>query len=124
MRQRSAVGEVEAQLVRPHRRARLAHVRPESFTEGRVQEVRRGVVAHRREARDVVHLRLDALAGTEPVARAVELHRLVLADPVDVGDLGAPAVPAHLARVGDLASTLGVERALLQLDQGPAVVAL
>ena len=63
-----------------------------------MQEVRRGVVAHRGEARDVIHLRLDALAGIEAIARAVQLHRLVLTDPVDVGDPGAPALPAHLAR--------------------------
>ena len=124
LRQRRAVGEVEAQLVRPHRGAGLAHVGAEPLPESRVQEVRRGVVAHRREARDVVDLRLDALAGLEAVARAVELDRLVVADPVDVGDPGAAAVPAHLAGVGDLAAALGVERALLELDQGPAVVAL
>ena len=57
--QRSAVGEVEAELVGPHGRARLAHVRAEALPEGRVEQVGRGVVAHRREASDVVHLRLD-----------------------------------------------------------------
>ena len=43
-RQRLAVGEVEAQLVGPHGRAGLAHVRAEPLAQRRVQQVRGGVV--------------------------------------------------------------------------------
>ena len=46
-----AVGEVEAQLVRPHVGAGLAHVRAEPLAQRRVQQVGGGVVAHRGEPR-------------------------------------------------------------------------
>ena len=61
--------------------------------------------------------------ASSPSLGAVELDRLVVADPVDVGDPGAAAVPAHLARVGDLAAALGVEGALLELHERSAIVA-
>ena len=48
--ERLAVGEVEAKFVGTHRRARLADVGAEPLAQRRVQEVRRGVVAHRRVA--------------------------------------------------------------------------
>ena len=57
------MGEVEAELVRPDRGAGLADVRPEPLAEGRVQQVGRGVVAHRRVAVEAGHLGLDARAG-------------------------------------------------------------
>ena len=62
--------------------------------------------------------------GRQAVRRAAELDRLVVADPVDVGDPGAAALPADLARVGDLAAALGVEGALLELDERAPVVTL
>ena len=49
--ERLAVGEVEAQLVGAHRRARLADVGAEPLAQRRVQQVGRRVVAHRRVAR-------------------------------------------------------------------------
>ena len=105
------------------RRARLPDVGAEPLAQRRVQQVGRGVVAHRREAGDVVDLRLDPRPGRQAV-RALELDRLVVADPVDVGDPRAAALPANLAGVRDLAAALGVEGALLELDEGPPVVAL
>ena len=48
------MGEVEAQLVGAHRGAGLAHVVAEPLAQRRVQEVGRGVVAHRRVAGLVV----------------------------------------------------------------------
>ena len=59
---------------------------------------------------------LDPLA---PARRASprDPQRLVVADPIDVAHLGLAAVPAKHAGVGDLAAALGVERALLELDQ-------
>ena len=48
--ERLAVGEVEAQLVGADRGAGLAHVGAEPLAQRRVQEVGRGVVAHRRVA--------------------------------------------------------------------------
>ena len=62
--------------------------------------------------------------GASAVRALPSSTRLVLADPVDVGDPRAAALPADLARVGDLAAALGVEGALLELDQGAPVVAL
>ena len=116
------MGEVEAQLVRPHRRARLAHVVAEALAQRRVQEVGRGVVAHRRVTRLVVDQGLDRDPGFDLTVLRLHLERLVFADAVDVDHAGLAAVPAQHARVGDLATALGVEGALLELDQRPPVV--
>ena len=48
--ERTVVGEVEAELVRPHRRSGLPHVIAEDLAERLVQEVRARVVRHRRKA--------------------------------------------------------------------------
>ena len=117
------MGEVEAQLVGPHGRSRLPDVGAEPLPQSGVQQVGRRVVAHGREAGHVVHLRLDVGAGRQAV-RALQLDRLVVPDPVDVGHLRTTALPADLAGVSDLAAPLRVEGALLQLDQGAPVVAL
>ena len=61
LRQALAVGEVEAQLVRADVGPGLADVRAEPLAQRRVQQVRGGVVAHRREA---------ARRGPRPPARA------------------------------------------------------
>ena len=63
--ERLAVGEVEAQLVGAHRRAGLADVGAEPLAQRRVQEVGRGVVAHRRVAGLAVDLGLDRDAGLD-----------------------------------------------------------
>ena len=115
--ERLAVGEVEAQFVGADRRARLADVGAEPLAQRRVQEVRRGVVAHRRVARLAVDDGLDRdVVGA--ARRPLDLDHLVGADPVDVGDPPLAARPAQHARVGDLAAALGVEGAVLELRAG------
>src|SRR5262249_41789595 len=103
-------------------RPSLADVRPQPLPERGVEEVGRGVIPHRREARHVIDLGLDPGSRLDAVERSVELHRLVVANPVDVSHTGAATVPPDLARIRDLAAALGVEGALLELDQRVAVV--
>ncbi len=81
--ERLTVGEVEAQLVGTHRRAGLAHVGAEPLAQRRVQQVRGGVVAHRRVAGLAVDLGDDRGAGVD-LPRGLDLQRLVVADAVDV----------------------------------------
>jgi hypothetical protein len=114
------VGEVEAQLVRAHRRAGLADVRAEPLAQRRVQQVRRRVIAHRRVAKLVIDRGGDPLSGIEP--GAPHPKRLVVADPVDVLDPGLSPAPGEHPRVRHLTSALGVEGALLELDEQRAVV--
>ena len=64
------MGEVEAELVGPHRRAGLADVAAEPLAERRVEEVGGGVVAHRRVTVEAGHLGLDARAGLRRRHRA------------------------------------------------------
>jgi hypothetical protein len=94
-------------------------VRAEALAQGRVEEVGRRVVAHRRVARRAIDDRFD------PVSRlrdgTAHLDGLIVPDPVHVDDRRLGLVPANRARVRDLAPALGVERALLQLQQRPAV---
>ena len=111
------MGEVEAQLVGAHRRARLAHVGAEPLAQRGVQQVGRGVVSHRRVAGRRGRPARSTRAALAAAARAGQPQRLVVADPVDVVDLGLAPVPDDAAGVGDLAAALGVERALLELDQ-------
>ena len=68
----------------------------------------------------------SASTGVPASRRAAGLQRegLVVADAVDVGDPGLPAVPAQHAGVGDLAAALGVEGALLELRERRPVVGL
>ena len=68
--ERLAVGEVEAQLVGAHGRAGLAHVVAEPLAQRRVQEVGRGVVAHRRVPRLVVDQGLDRDTGLDRSRRS------------------------------------------------------
>ena len=62
--ERLAVGEVEAQLVGTDGGAGLAHVGAEPLAQGRVQQVGRGVVAHRRVAGLAVDDGLDRPSGS------------------------------------------------------------
>ncbi len=81
------VGEVEAQLVGPDRRAGLRDVLTEHLAERGLQEVRRRVVRHRREAHAPRHDRPHAVARGESVA--AEEKRLVVVEAVRVDELGA-----------------------------------
>ncbi len=120
--ERGAVGEVEAELVGAHRRARLSHVGAQPRAQSGVQQVRGRVVSHRRVAGRVVDLRLDAIAWARQ--RAAHAQGLVVADAIHVDDARLAPVPGERAGVGDLAAALRVERALLELDQALAVLEL
>ena len=114
-RERLRVREVEAELVGPNGRARLAHVVAEHVLERLVQEVGRGVVGHRREAHLPGDDRAHPVAGGE--ALALEEERLVVAEAVGGDELGAGAVLLDPALVADLAAALRVERRLAQLGE-------
>ena len=84
--QRAVVREVEAQLVRPHRGARLANVLAERVPQRLVEQVRTRVVRHRREAHRPRHARADAISGREPGAAKHE--RLIVLQPVRLDEVG------------------------------------
>ena len=88
-RQRLAVREVEAELVRADGRAGLAHVIAERFLERLVQKVRGGVVRHRREAVCPGDDGANAVADGE--AFALEEQRLVVAGAHGTDELGPRA---------------------------------
>src|SRR5207244_11359295 len=115
------VREVEAQLVGPDRGARLARVLAEHVLKRLVQEVRRGVVRHRRKAHGPRHDRAHAQA--RPEALALELEHLVVSrEPVRSDELRARARLFVLdeAGVGDLATAFRIKRRLLELGLEPA----
>ena len=97
----------------------------EHLTERRVQQMRRGVVRHRREPVAPVDDGLDARTGLErrTLAERDDEH-LVVAELEHVGDLEPLVLAVHLeiAGVGDLAAAGGVERALLELHELPRPV--
>ncbi len=112
--------EVEAELVGPHGRARLADVVAEHLLQHLVQEMRRGVVRHRRVADVPRHDGADAVALGE--ARALEDELLVVLEPQRLDELGARAVLLlDPAGVGDLAAARRIERRLGELDLEVAV---
>ncbi len=94
----------------------------EPLAQRRVQQMGGGVVAHRRVARLAVNHRFDRDARLDRGATGLNLDRLVVPDPVDVDDLRLLPAPAQDAGVGNLAAALGVEGALLELDQGATVL--
>ena len=116
------MGEVEPELVGTHRRARLLDVLAEHVAQRLLQEVRGGVVRHRREPDAPRHDGLDAVAGRE--AGAAEDERLVVAEAVRLDQLGAHgrvAVELDPARVGHLAAAGRIEGRLAELRQERAV---
>ena len=110
-RQRLAVREVEAELVGADGRAGLLHVVAERLAERLVQEMRRRVVRHRREAVAPGHDGAHTVADGE--ALALEEQRLVVAGARGTDELGPRAglLVLDVAGVRDLAAALGVERA-------------
>ena len=74
--ERRRMREVEAQLVGTNGRAGLLHVVAEHVAQRLVEQVRRGVVRHRREAHRPRHDRAHPVAGGE--ALALEEQRLVV----------------------------------------------
>ena len=125
-RQRRAVGEVEAQLVRADVGAGLAHVRAEALAQRRVQQVRRRVVALGRAARvRGRRARRTRSPSCSSPARRLEHERLVVAEAHDVDDRARAVAVLALdhAGVGDLAAAGRVERRLDELGQHAAVLA-
>jgi hypothetical protein len=125
VRELRGVREVEAELVGTHRRARLGHVVAEHLAQRCLQQVRRCVVRHRREADAPGHDSADTVTGAE--ALAAEEEHLVPVEPVRVHELGAHAtrvVALDPSLVRDLAATRGVERRLAQLGEKRAVTEL
>ena len=114
--------EVEAELVGTHGRACLLDVVAEHLPQRLVEQVRGGVVRHRREADAPRDDRLDAVAGREPVT--AEEEHLVVAEAVRLDELGADGrvvVELDPAVVGHLAATGRIERRLPQLGEERAV---
>ena len=112
VRDRAVMTEVEAQALRSHHRPRLAHVRSQNAAEGRVDQVRRRVIALDVAAPRFVHLRgrgrrLEALAERPH-------HGALTVDLQHVFDGQLPAVALHDPRIAHLAARLGVERVLGQ----------
>jgi hypothetical protein len=77
--------EVEAELVGSHGGARLADVIAEDVAKRLVEQVRRGVVRHRREADAPGDDGLHAVAGREPPAP--EEERLVVPEAIRLDQL-------------------------------------
>ncbi len=112
--------EVEAQALRAHRGAGLAHVLAEPVAQRALQQMGAGVVGHRRAPARHVDARVHGVAHAQ---LAVEAHeqRLVAVEPVDRLDLAAHGVRADLAAVGDLAAALRIERRARELDEREAL---
>ena len=100
------------------------NVRAQRPPQGRVQQVRRGVIALGRVARAPVHMRAYALPGLERAALGRDRDDLIVSEPQDVlHDRPAVAVGAlHISGIGHLATAGGVERRLDQLHQHASVV--
>ncbi len=119
------VREVEAELVRANSGARLLDVVAEHLAKRGLEQVRRGVVRHRREADAPRNDRADAIPRRE--ARAAEDERLVGLEPERVDELGPGrrvVVALDPALVGDLAAARRVERRLAELREEGAVAEL
>ena len=116
------MGEVEAQLVGPHVRARLAHVGAEPLAQRGVQQVGGGVVAHRGEPVLALDHRARRLARADLALQRVERQGLVVAEPEHVDHPGAAGGGLQHAGVRHLAAALRVEGALLELGQQAAVL--
>ena len=115
------VREVEAQLVGPHRRPGLLHVVAEHLAQRGVQQVRRRVVRHRREALATSCTTASTRVPAVRSAMAAELddEHLVVAELEHVDDLEPRllAVDHEVARVAHLTAARGVERRLLELHE-------
>ena len=122
--QRLAVREVEPELVGANGGARLLGVLAQHLVQRLVQEMRARVVRHRRVADRPRDDCANARSFGEPFSS--EREDLVVADPGRPDQLGARVrlVMLDVARVGDLAPALRVERRLLELRLERAVPAV
>ena len=122
-RERAVEREVEAQVVRRHERPCLPGAVPDDVAQRAVQDVRAGVVAHRRRAPDRVDDRLDRLPDPEPAVEraAVDVQAADRLLRVGHGEqLAAATRFADHALVADLAAALGIERRRVEDDLGLA----
>ena len=103
--------EVEAEAVGRDERAGLADVLAEDLTQGGVEDVSGGVVAHRVAAAGLVDAGLDGVADAQAAGlEAADVgDDAALADGPRVLDDEVAAGPDDLAPVADLAAALGVE---------------
>ena len=121
--ERAVEREVEAQVVRCHERTRLPGTVPDDIAQRAVQDVRAGVVAHRRRAPDRVHDRLDRLPDPQPAVERAAMDMQAADRLLRVGhgeQLAAPTRFADHALVADLAAALGIERRRVEDDLGLA----
>ena len=127
--ERPRVAEVEAQLVGAHGRAGLLDVVAEHLAQRGVQEVGRGVVGHRREARrpgDRARAPGSAAPSAAPerlVVADLDEQHLVGAEAEHLDDRVARAARVELERAGvaHLAAAGGVEGRALELERGGGV---
>ena len=114
-RQRAAECEVEAQVRCMHERARLVHVLAEQAAQRRVQQVGRGVVAHRVATQLGVHRRLRPPAQAQHAVVDLRAHH------DDTGRSGlrvrherAPFVGRDRAAIADLTAAFRIERSAVE----------
>ena len=122
--ERLRVREVEAELVGANGRARLADVVAEDVLERLVQEMRRGVVGHGREAGVPVDDSADTIALGE--ALALEGQDLLVTEPIGGAENRSRArlLVLEVALVGDLAAAFRIERRIVELRLEEALVDL
>ena len=101
----------KTQVVRRDQGAGLADVAAQDATQGRVEKVGGGVVAHGVGAALAVHLSLDRLADSDaPFDNAAPVDDEPLGDALGVLHGDASLRPDDLAPVAHLAAALGVGR--------------
>ena len=122
LRQRPIEGEVEAQIRRVHQRARLVDILAEHPAQDRMQQVCRGVVAHRVAAQIGIHRRARGRADPEQAVHHLRAHH----DDPGRGGLRvrhhcATRIRRDGAAVANLAPSLRVEGSAVEhdLDVGP-----
>ncbi len=109
--ERVIMREVEAQLVRTHCRAGLVDVIAEHLAKRLMDEMRAGVIRHRRETHRPRNPCADTIAGGE--ARSTKQEHLVVLEAIRVDELGGRAgavVELDRAGVRHLSPARRVER--------------
>ena len=112
------VAEIEAEAIGGHQAAGLLDVQAERFAKRRVEQVGRGVVAHRSVPAIDVDLRAHQHSGFEAAVsdpHVVDVQSGQRAG--GVGDRRGGAVGGDHAVIGDLASGARVERRAVEDDQ-------
>ena len=108
--------EVEAQAIGRNKRPFLDDVGAEDLAQRRVQEVRRGVVEHRRLARRAIHDGGDGVALAESASLDLADVQVRVAELARVGDAECRRAVRERADVADLAAGLGVEGRAVEHD--------